>query len=59
MPEASLLPLITAAGILVIVLAMLWGWYWVAGFGGLVVFATVARWLWPPERTPQEAGVAR
>ncbi|GAB1692895.1 cytochrome c oxidase subunit I [Krasilnikovia sp. M28-CT-15] len=58
MPEESLAPLVTAFGILVVVLGLLWGWYVVAVGGAVLMFATVARWLWPPERTPQEAGVA-
>ncbi|GAA1801126.1 hypothetical protein GCM10009682_23500 [Luedemannella flava] len=57
MPEESLMPLITAVGILVLVLGLLWGWYWVAGMGATVLAGTLARWLWPPERSPQEAGI--
>jgi cytochrome c oxidase subunit I+III len=59
MPEESLLPLMSAVAILVIVLALLWAWYWVAVVAAVALFGAVARWLWPPERTPEEAGVAR
>jgi hypothetical protein len=58
MPEESLTPLVTALGILVVVLGLLWAWYWVAGAGALIMFGSMAHWLWPPERTPEEAGVA-
>ncbi|MCU7730295.1 cytochrome c oxidase subunit I [Actinoplanes sp. KI2] len=56
MPEESLTPLVTALGILVVVLGLLWAWYWVAVIGGLIMFGSMAHWLWPPERTPQQAG---
>jgi len=56
MPEESLTPLVTALGILVVVLGLLWAWYWVAVIGGLIMFGSTAHWLWPPERTPQQAG---
>ncbi|MDG6110202.1 cytochrome c oxidase subunit I [Dactylosporangium aurantiacum] len=59
MPEASLLPLVTALGILVVVLGLLAGWYWVSLAGALVILGTLARWLWPPQRSAEEAGVAR
>jgi hypothetical protein len=56
-PEDSIRPLVTAVGLLVVVLGVLFGWYWVAGLGGLLAAGTIAGWLWPPERTPEEAGV--
>lgn len=56
MPEPALVPFVNALGILVVILGLLWGWYWVAGAGAAVVFGSLARWLWPPERTPEQAG---
>jgi cytochrome c oxidase subunit I+III len=59
MPEESLMPLVTALSLLIVVLGLLWSLYWVAGAGALLFFGTVARWHWPPARTPEEAGVSR
>jgi heme/copper-type cytochrome/quinol oxidase subunit 1 len=53
MPEESIRPFLTAAGLLIAVLAVLFDWYWVAGLAGLVVAGTVASWLWP--KPPAEA----
>jgi cytochrome c oxidase subunit I+III len=58
MPEASIRPFVAAVGLLVVVVGLLFDWYWVAGLGGLLAAGTVAGWLWPPERSPEEAGVA-
>ncbi|WP_213452083.1 cytochrome c oxidase subunit I [Rhizomonospora bruguierae] len=59
MPESSLLPFAAALGLLFVVLGLLWGQYWLAVLAAFAVFITLARWLWPPHRTPEEAGVAR
>ncbi len=56
--EESILPLVAALGLLLVVLSLLFGWYWVAGGAALLTAGTVAHWLWPPERTPEETGVA-
>ncbi len=55
--EESFVPFVTALGLLLVVLALLFGWYWVAAGAALFTAGTVARWLWPPERTPEETGV--
>ncbi|MGI5149354.1 cytochrome c oxidase subunit I [Plantactinospora sp. CA-294935] len=57
MPESTLRPLVTAVGLLVVFVGLLFAWYWVAAAGGLLVAGTLAAWLWPPRRTPEEAGV--
>jgi cytochrome c oxidase subunit I+III len=57
-PEPSVRPLVTAIGLLVVVLGLLAGWYWLASLGGLLAAGTIASWLWPPERTAEEAGVS-
>jgi cytochrome c oxidase subunit 1/cytochrome c oxidase subunit I+III len=58
MPEASIRPFVAATGLLLAVLGLLFGWYWLAGAGTAIAAVTVAGWLWPPARTPQEAGVS-
>jgi hypothetical protein len=58
MPEPSIRPLVTAIGLLFVVLGLLSTLYWVAALGGLLAAGTVASWLWPPERTAEEAGVS-
>jgi cytochrome c oxidase subunit 1/cytochrome c oxidase subunit I+III len=57
MPESTFRPLVTAAGLLVLFVGLLFAWYWVAAAGGALVAGTLAAWLWPPRRTPAEAGV--
>ncbi|MBX6356787.1 MAG: cytochrome c oxidase subunit I [Micromonosporaceae bacterium] len=58
MPEESIRPFVTAVGLLVVVIGLLFRWYWVAGLGGLLAAGTIAGWLWPPERTPEEAAAS-
>ncbi len=54
----SLRPFVLAIGLLVVVVAALLSWWWVAAVGGAVAAGTLAGWLWPPERSAEEAGVA-
>ncbi|MCG7593749.1 cytochrome c oxidase subunit I [Mycobacterium sp. PSTR-4-N] len=56
--EESVRPFLLAVGLLVFFLGMLVAWYWVAIVGIGAVFLTLAGWLWPPERSPREAGVS-
>lgn len=56
--EPSIRPFITAIGLLVMFLGLLVSWYWVAGVGVVIAFATLAGWLWPPDRSPAQAGVS-
>ncbi|OBB35709.1 cytochrome c oxidase subunit I [Mycobacterium sp. 852002-51961_SCH5331710] len=56
--EESMRPFFVAVGLLAGFVGLLIGWYWVAGVGAAIVFVTLAGWLWPPERSPQEAGVS-
>lgn len=55
--EPSIRPFFAAVGLLVMFLGMLVSWYWVAAIGVAAVFTTLASWLWPPERSEQQAGV--
>jgi heme/copper-type cytochrome/quinol oxidase subunit 1 len=55
--EESIRPFFAAVGLLVMFLGLLLSWYWIAGIGVAAVFATLAGWLWPPDRTAGEAGV--
>jgi heme/copper-type cytochrome/quinol oxidase subunit 1 len=57
MPEETLKPLLAAFGLLVAVVALLWGWLWLALIGAVLTGGTLAVWLLPPARTPAEAGV--
>jgi cytochrome c oxidase subunit 1/cytochrome c oxidase subunit I+III len=57
MPQPTMRPFVAAVGLLVLVLALLWGWWWVAASGAVLTAGTVVGWLWPPERTPADAGV--
>ncbi|MEO3931062.1 cytochrome c oxidase subunit I [Micromonosporaceae bacterium B7E4] len=57
MPEETLKPLVAAGGLLVVFVGLLFAWYWVAAAGAALVAGTLAGWLWPPRRTPDEAGV--
>jgi cytochrome c oxidase subunit I+III len=59
MPEDSGLPLLAAIGLLVVVVGLLLGWYGVAAAGALLTGGTLARWLWPPAPTAQQAEAAR
>ncbi|MFC4859376.1 cytochrome c oxidase subunit I [Actinophytocola glycyrrhizae] len=58
MAEESFVPFVAAFALLVLVVALLLGGYWIAAGAALFTAGTVARWLWPPQRTPEEAGVA-
>jgi hypothetical protein len=58
MPEETLKPLLAAFGLLVAVVALLWGWLWLALAGAALTAGTLAVWLFPPARTPAQAGVA-
>ncbi|MGW0435624.1 cytochrome c oxidase subunit I [Micromonospora sp. NPDC003197] len=51
MPEASFRPLVAATGLLAIFGGLLFGWYWVAAGGGLLLALTMLGWLWPPEES--------
>ncbi|MEV4754234.1 cytochrome c oxidase subunit I [Micromonospora sp. NPDC049559] len=55
MPEETWVPLITALGLLVVFLALLFAWYLLAAAAGVLVAGAVAVWLLPL-RTPAEAG---
>jgi hypothetical protein len=57
MPEETLKPLLAAFGLLVAVVALLWGWLWLALIGAVLTAGTLAVWLLPPARTPAQAGV--
>jgi len=58
MPEETFRPLVAAVGLLVVFVGLLFAWYWVAAGGGAIFAVTLAAWLWPPHRAPEEAGVA-
>jgi cytochrome c oxidase subunit I len=55
--EPSIRPFFAALSLLVMFLGLLLAWYWIAGIGVLGIFAVLAGWLWPPERSEREAGV--
>ncbi|GIG90467.1 cytochrome c oxidase subunit I [Plantactinospora endophytica] len=57
MPEETLKPLVAAVGLLVLFLGLLFAWYWIAAGSGALVAGTLATWLWPPHRAPEEAGM--
>ncbi|GAA3777437.1 hypothetical protein GCM10022225_76630 [Plantactinospora mayteni] len=57
MPEETLKPLVAAIGLLTVFVGLLFAWYWVAAAGGALFAGTLAGWLWPAHRTPEEAGV--
>jgi cytochrome c oxidase subunit I len=59
MPEESVRPLLAAIGLLVAVVALLFGWYAVAGAGALLLAATLAAWLWPALPEAAETRAAR
>ena len=50
MAEASFTPLVTAVGLLILFVGLLFGWYLVAAAAGVLVAGTVALWLLPGRR---------
>jgi hypothetical protein len=44
LPGPSLLPLVTAVGILVALLGLIWSW-WIVLVGGIVFLLSGARWI--------------
>ncbi|GAB3804680.1 cytochrome c oxidase subunit I [Micromonospora zhanjiangensis] len=56
MPEESLKPLLVGVALLVLFGCLLFGRYWAAVAALAVVAGILFRWLWPPRRTPEEAG---
>lgn len=44
LPGPSLLPLVTAVGIALALLGLIWSW-WIVAVGGVIVLFSVVRWI--------------